>query len=254
MSKTEVKLNEGERIDPLGGGYSIVVSKDHIFGTDAVLLANFSKIRKNDTACDLGSGCGIIPLLWCKKESGRLFAVEIQKKACAQFEKSLSLNLLEGRISVLNRDLRELKGALPFGAFDLVTMNPPYKKVGAGIESVSESDKIARHETMCSIDDCCEAASKLLRFGGRLCLCHRPERLCDVISSMKKNGIEPKRLRFVSKNAESAPWLFLIEGKRGAQSFLNIEKNLYIETADGKMSPELCEIMGDYAKESMMQP
>ena len=66
---------------------------------------------------------------------------------------------------------------------------------------------------------------------------------------MKKNGIEPKRLRFVSKNAESAPWLFLIEGKRGAQSFLNIEKNLYIETADGKMSPELCEIMGDYAKE-----
>lgn len=251
MSKTEIILGEGERIDPLGGGFSIVVSKEHIFGTDAVLLADFSRIKRSDTACDLGSGCGIIPLLWCKKQTGSIFAVEIQKKACAQLEKSLSLNSLEKRVQVQNCDLRELKGVLPFGAFDLVTMNPPYKKVGAGIESVSESDKIARHETMCGIDDCCEAASKLLRFGGRLCLCHRPERLCDVISSMKKFGIEPKRLRFVSKNPESAPWLFLVEGKRGAQSFLTVEKNLYIEASDGKMSPELCRIMGDYAKERL---
>lgn len=249
VSKTEIKLCDGERIDPLGGGISIVVSKEHIFGTDAVLLADFSGIKKSDTACDFGSGCGIIPLLWSKKESGSLFAVEIQKKACSQLEKSLFLNKLENRIQVINCDLRQLKGILPFGSFDLVTMNPPYKKVGAGIESVSESDRIARHETMCGIDDCCEAASKLLRFGGRLCMCHRPERLCDVISSMRKFGIEPKRLRFVSKNADGAPWLFLIEGKRGAKSFLNIEKNLYIETQDGKMSPELCRIMGDYAKE-----
>lgn len=251
MSKTEIQLNEGERIDPLGGGFSVVVSKEHIFGTDAVLLADFSGIKKNDTACDFGSGCGIIPLLWCKRQTGKIFAVEIQKKACFQLERSIALNSLEERVSVLNCDLRQLRGVLPFGEFDLVTMNPPYKKVGAGIESMSESDRIARHETMCSIDDCCEAASKLLRFGGRLCLCHRPERLCDVISSMKKSGIEPKRLRFVSKNAESAPWLFLIEGKRGAKSFLNVEKNLYIETADGKMSAELCSIMGDYAKETL---
>ena len=251
MSKTEITLNEGERVDPLGGGFSIVVSKDHIFGTDAVLLADFSAVKKNDKACDLGSGCGIIPLLWCKKETGSLFAVEIQKKACAQLEKSLCINSIENRVSVHNCDLRRLKGVLPFGEFDLVTMNPPYKKVGAGIESVSESDKIARHETMCNIDDCCEAASKLLRFGGRFCMCHRPERLSDVISSMKKFGIEPKRLRLVSKNSKSAPWLFLIEGKRGAKSFLNIEKNLFIETEDGKMSPELCKIMGDYAKEKV---
>ena len=80
MSKTEIELNEGERLDPLGGGLKIIVSKEHIFGTDAVLLASFSDIRKNDTACDLGTGCGIIPLLWCKKETGKLFAVEIQKR------------------------------------------------------------------------------------------------------------------------------------------------------------------------------
>lgn len=246
MSKTEIELYEGERIDPLGPNRSIIVSKDHIFGTDAVLLASFANIRKKDIACDFGTGCGIIPLLWSKNETGKIFAVEIQKKACSQLERSLSLNGLSERITVINHDLRDLKGVLPFGTFDLVTMNPPYKKVGAGIESVSESDKIARHETMCGIDDCCAAAAKLLRFGGRFCLCHRPERLCDVMVSMRKYKLEPKRLRFVSKNENSAPWLFLIEGKLGANSFINIEKNLYIETSDGKTSKELEKIMGDY--------
>lgn len=210
------------------------------------MLASFANIRKKDTACDFGTGCGIIPLLWSKNETGKIFAVEIQEKACSQLERSLSLNGLSERITVINHDLRELKGVLPFGTFDLVTMNPPYKKVGAGIESVSESDKIARHETMCGIDDCCAAAAKLLRFGGRFCLCHRPERLCDVMVSMRKYKLEPKRLRMVSKNENSAPWLFLIEGKLGANSFINIEKNLYIETSDGKTSKELEKIMGDY--------
>lgn len=249
MSGTDIVLNEGERIDPLGGGLSVIVSKDHIFGTDAVLLASFSSIRKRDVACDLGSGCGIIPLLWCKKQTGSLTAVEIQKKACFQLERSLRLNGLCERVKVVNHDLRELGGVLPFGAFDLVTMNPPYKKVGAGIESASESDRIARHETMCGIDDCCAAAAKLLRFGGRLCLCHRPERLCDVLESMRRHKLEPKRLRFVSKNGGSAPWLFLVEGRLGAKSFINIEKNLYIEAPDGRMSEELKEIMGNYAEE-----
>ena len=244
----EVTLRPGERIDPLGSKMKIVVSKEHIFGTDAVLLSSFANIRKKDRACDLGSGCGIIPLLWCKGETGEITAVEIQKKACEQLENSLRLNSLEERVKVVNCDLRALKGVLPFGEFDLVTMNPPYKKVGAGIESVSESDRIARHETMCSLDDCCEAASKLLRFGGRFCLCHRPERLSDVIESFKKFKLEPKRLRLVCKNENSAPWLFLIEGKLGANSFLTVEKNLFIETADGKMSPELALIMKDYSE------
>lgn len=245
----DIVLSPDERIDPLGGGLSIVVSKEHIFGTDAVLLASFAGIKKNDVACDLGTGCGIIPLLWSKKQTGDIYAVEIQKKACAQLEKTLELCSLKERITVVEHDLRALKGVLPFGAFDLVSMNPPYKKVGAGIESVGESDKIARHETLCTIDDCCAAAAKLLRFGGRFCLCHRPERLADVMISLREHRLEPKRLRFVSKNPQSAPWLFLLEARSGGNSFLNIEKNLYIETADGSISPELADIMGNYREE-----
>ncbi len=94
---------------------------------------------------------------------------------------------------------------------------------------------------MCSIDDVCAAAAKLLKFGGRLCLCNRPERLSDVVFAMKNNGIEPKRLRMVSKNPDEAPWLFMIEGKKGSKPFMKIEPQLYITSENG-FSEELSRI------------
>ena len=119
------------------------------------------------------------------------------------------------------------------GGFSLVTCNPPYKAGSAGIESLIPAHRIARHEVMCDINDVCAAANKLLKFGGRLCLCNRPERLGDVITAMKNNNIEPKRLRFVSKNSSTAPWLFLIEGKKGSKPFMKVLPQLYVMGENG---------------------
>ena len=150
------------RKEYLGSGITAFVSQSHGFGTDAVLLADFAAPSKRAVCCDLGSGCGIIPLLWCKKETGNITAVEIQPLGAKQIEKAVEFNFLEGRLTAINSDLKDLKGKVPFGAFDVVTMNPPYKANGAGIESASCADKIARHETMCSLTDICETAKKLL--------------------------------------------------------------------------------------------
>lgn len=242
----DIKLNETEKLEPLGKNMSIIVSKAHTFGTDAILLADFSNPKKKETLCDLGTGCGIIPLLWCKKETGEITAVDIQSAACGQLTRSLSLNGLTERVKVVNADLRALKGVLDFGSFDLVTMNPPYKPVGTGIESESEADKIARHETMCTVDDAVKAAASLLRFGGRFCMCHRPERLCDIICSMRENKLEVKRLRFVCQHEGKPPWLVLIEGKRGAKSAVTVEKNLIMQNADNTDSDDIKRIFFDY--------
>ena len=110
-----------------------------------------------------------------------------------------------------------------------MTCNPPYKASGAGIESGIDSERIARHEIKCDIRSVCAAAARLLRFGGRVCLCQRPERLADVLCAMREYGLEPKRLRMVAKNAESAPWLFLVEGKKGSKPFLQVLAPLLIE-------------------------
>ncbi|MGN0468815.1 MAG: tRNA1(Val) (adenine(37)-N6)-methyltransferase [Acutalibacteraceae bacterium] len=239
-------LSADERLEPLGKNMNIVVSDAHTFGTDAVLLSDFAGIKRSDIACDLGTGCGIIPLLWLKKETNKVFAVEIQQKACRQLEKTLKLCGLENRLEVINADLRSLKGVLPLGEFDLVTMNPPYKPVGTGIESASESDKIARHETMCTVEDAVCAASKLLRWGGRFCLCHRPERLCDIIVAMRKFGVEAKRIRFVCEKEGRAPWLVLVDGRRGGKPGVTIEKNLLMKNSDGTESDEIAGIFEDY--------
>lgn len=241
-----VELLPDEKIEPLGNGVQIIVSESHTFGTDAILLANFASIRRKDKACDMGTGCGIIPMIWCKGETKEITAIDIQTKAVEQLEKTIGINKIEGRITPVNCDLRALKGVLDFGSYDLVTMNPPYKPVGTGIESISEAERIARHEVTCNIDDAVSAAARLLKFGGRFCMCHRPERLCDIIVAMRQGGIEVKRIRFVTQRADTVPWLVLVEGKRGSKSSVTVEKNLVMFGADNKPTDEFRAMFGDY--------
>ena len=234
--------------EPLGGGMEIFVSESYHFSTDTILLADFSKPAGKKLCADLGSGCGTIPLLWLKGDSRiSVTAVEIQEDACRLLRDSVALNGLEDRLRVLNVDLKNLKGSLPFGAFDLVACNPPYKQGGTGITNPEEKKLIARHESECTLDDVCEAASNLLQFGGRFCICQRPERLADVMESMRKFSIEPKRLRLVQQRKSKAPKLFLLEGRRGGKrGFLDVLPTLFIEDESGGFSKEMLEIYDDY--------
>lgn len=216
------------KFEKLSENISICVSRDHGFGTDAFLLADFCQHKKNDIACDLGTGCGIIPLIMQRSAPPKItYAVDIQEKAIEQLNISLEKNNITN-IKAICADLKELWQNAPLGTLSLVTCNPPYKAANAGIESSLDSHKIARHEILCNINDVCLAAYKLLKYGGRLCLCNRPERLSDVIFAMKNNNIEPKRLRFVSKNETSPPWLFLIEGKKNSKPFMQVLPQMYV--------------------------
>jgi len=231
----------------LGSDVYVLISKQHSFGTDAVLLADFSNAKMKDRICDLGTGCGIIPMLFFRNKCGKeITGVEIQEKGYLQAVKSAQISNATEKITFLNHDLKDIKSIISAGSMDLVTMNPPYKSANTGIISSDSADKIARHETECTLDDICSCANYLLNFGGRLCLCNRPERLCDTISAMKNNNIEPKRLRFVTKNADSKPWLFLIEGKKGSKPFLEVEKNLIMYKNSSELSDEVIKIYGEY--------
>lgn len=247
MLTNNVQLFEGEHIEDLGEGIGLVVSKQHTFGTDAMLLASFASPKKYDIACDFGSGCGIIPFLWLRDGKCKsIDAVEIQENACEQMHRSLALNNTD-KIKVHNIDLKNIND-FESGSFDLVTMNPPYKIAGGGIKNDDEGSTLARHETACNIDDIAKSAARLLKFGGKFCICHRPERVFDAMVAMRNNGIEPKRLRFVSKKGDTQPWLVLIEGKRGAKNGLKVEAQLVAYKEDGTLSDEMLEITEKYRK------
>ena len=238
-----------EHIEILGEGVSLIVSPEHTFGTDALLLNAFANVKKTDKAIDLGTGCGIIPFLWLrdKKAEKYRFAVEIQENACDQFLRSKELNKDE-TLTLFSGDLKD-ENTIPYREFfDVVTMNPPYKIAGAGIKNESDSATIARHEVMCNIDDITACASRILKFGGKMCICHRPERTLDALESMRRNGVDPKLIRFVQKTGETAPWLVLIQGRKGSSPGLKVEKPLLMQKSDGTPTDEILEITEKYRK------
>lgn len=238
------------RIEQIGGRVEVLVSDRHTFGTDSLLLSDFAAPRRKDIACDLGSGCGIIPLLWFREPETaprEAWSVDIQPEATEQVTQSIARSGLQDKLHPLNADLRKLKGKLSAGGFTLVTCNPPYFRVGSGQLSETDSDRIARHETKCTPDDFCATAAYLLGWGGRLCVCHLPERLTDVLYAMRTHDIEPKRLRFVQQTAEDAPWLLLCEGKRGAKPGLQVCAPLMMRK-NGQPSAEMQRIHRLYGK------
>ena len=237
----------------IGKGVSVFTNENHTFGTDAVLLADFAGIQKNEKPCDFGTGCGIIPMIWARDEvcKNEIHAVEIQKEACEIFEKTIKENNFEDKIKISNSDINFIKEHFSHSSFDVVTMNPPYFEKNSGKESPNESVRIARHEIMSDIFSAAKSASYVLKYSGRFCVCHRAERLCDVYEAMRKNNIEPKRLRHVMNYPDSSPWLVLVEGRKGGKNKLVTLPPLVLYNKDKKPSEEYERIYSAfYEKES----
>lgn len=238
---------ENLKLEPLGNGISVYVSGEHTFGTDAVLLSHFAKLKNTKKAIDLGTGCGIIPLILCRENPPKqIIGVDISNQAIEQLNLSITHNKLEGILSAICSDLNDLKGKVEFGCFDVVTCNPPYKAEGAGIKSSSDADILARHETACSLEDVIRVAAKLLQTSGRFFICQRPERLGDIICLMRQYKIEPKRLRTVHKKVGCEPWLVLIEGRKCSAPNMRIDPPLFVYKQNGEYTDEMLNIYSVY--------
>lgn len=238
-------MDQSIKLSPIGDGIEIYVSAHHTFGTDAVLLSHFAKATKRDRLVDLGTGCGIIPFLMLRDGNcERAVGVDISAEAIDLAEKTKKKYDLQKFTAVLS-DLKELKGRVDFGCHTLVTCNPPYKASGAGIKNPDSVLSTARHEVACNLEDIISVSAKLLQTSGRLCMCHRPERLAELMSLMRQYKIEPKRLRLVCQRKGEEPWLVLVEGRRCGKTGLRIEPDLYIEE-NGALSDEMIRIYGPY--------
>ncbi len=241
-----------ERTEALATNLNIYVSDAHIFTSDAIVLADFCAPRHKDKCCDLGTGNGIIPLLWQRDfKPKEIVGVELSESAVQLFTKTLNENNLADKIKLVHQDLRKLKGVLPNEYFDVVSINPPYKKLGTGIVNEGEDYKNARHEFTCTLDDAAQAAALLLKFGGRFCICQRPERLPDIFAAMRKFKIEPKSMREVIQRIGKEPSLVLVEGKKGSAPGFRILEPLILETTDGEYTDKAKELFLSYKHKEM---
>lgn len=224
------------------GGPRFQIGDSFPIGTDAVMLYAFCKELHAKKILDLGSGSGVIgQMLAFDDEAVFVTGMEIQPEAAAESLANAEENKLASRYSVLCADIRDHRNHLTAGAFDLCVSNPPYYPKRSGKTSEDERIKTARSENECTLADICRAASYAVRWGGKFCMVHKPERLAEVIYTMHENGLEPKRLRFVRHTNTSAPSIVLIQAVRGAKPGLVLEDDLIL-TENGHDSREACAI------------
>lgn len=242
----EIELKENERIDDLEFKNLKIIQNEEgfCFGIDSVLLSDFAKeIKKEATVLDLGTGTGIIPILLCgKTKLKKVIGVEIQKEVATMAKKSIKLNNLENKFEILNENILNLNNIYTKQTFDVVVTNPPYKKRDTGIINENEKKIISRHEVTADLEDFIKISRDLLKDKGEFYMVHRPERLVDILSLMRKYKIEPKILRMVYSQKNKEPKLILIKGIKNAKPFLKVEKNLYIYNEDGKYTEEILKI------------
>jgi tRNA1Val (adenine37-N6)-methyltransferase len=240
-------LKAGERLDDLHrNNYKIIQHPGFFsFGMDAVLLSAFAKIHKNEKHLDLCTGNGIVPLLLAARYQNLALSfcgVEIQEVLADMARRSVAINGLDGKIDIVCGDIKQSLSFFGHSSFDVITANPPYMEAGSGFKNESYEMTIARHEVLCTLDDVCASAAKLLRFGGRFYMVHRPGRLADIVSSLRNHGLEPKVLRFVHPKAACLPNTLLVMAAKGGKPHLNVDVPLIVYDEAGKYTREVYEI------------
>lgn len=206
----------------LNGKLRIIQSRQgYRFSVDALLLAEFVLIKDEGLVIDLGAGSGIISLfLATKRKVGFIVGIEFQKELASQAQRNVALNELERKIAIIQGDLRHLPLARGFA--DVVVCNPPYRQQRSGRINPDESKAIARHEIAANLDAILTAAKALLKPGGRLTLIYPANRLTEIFTKMRTEGLEPKRLQIIFPDSASYAKLALIEGRLQGKSGLKI--------------------------------
>ncbi len=239
------ELKSGERLDDLQRkGYGIIQNPEAFcFGMDAVLLSDFARVKAGGACLDLGCGNGIIPILMAaRNETANFTGLEIQAYPADMARRSVTLDGLEERISIVEGDLRDAVGIFGASSFDVVTANPPYITDNRGIPNENDALTIARHEVRCTLEDVVAAAAAVLKRGGHFYMVHRPMRLVEIIMRMAAHGLEPKRMRLVYPYIDREPNMVLIEGVAGGRPQLTVEPPLIVYEAPGKYSQEILKI------------
>jgi tRNA1(Val) A37 N6-methylase TrmN6 len=240
-------LQGDERVDYLLDERMKIIQSPSVFAfsLDAVLLAEFVYVPiQKGRLLDLCSGNAVIPLLLSERTKGMITGVELQDRIYDMAVRNVKLNHLQERIQMIHGDIKDMPGKLGHGKFDVVTCNPPYfNTLGEQEFNKNEYLAIARHEIYCTLEDVASVSSKLVRAGGKIAFVHRPGRLTDLMTLMRKYNIEPKRIRFIHPRIGKEANMLLIEGIKGGKPDLKVLDPLIVYGEDDNYTKEILQIL-----------
>lgn len=235
-------IRENERVDDLQrNGLRIIQNPAAFrFGMDAVLLADFTRLRPREAVADMGTGTGILPLLLSQKEESCTFeAIELQPDMADMAARSVKLNGLEERIRVHAVDMRRAYETIGREKMNAVVCNPPYGKRGGTLTNDAASVVLARHETDCTIEDVAASCAAVLKNHGRLSIVFPAQRMLELCDALRKSRLEPKRIRMVCAHVDNPPYLVMIEAMKNAKPHLLWMPPLVVYHADGTETDEI---------------
>ncbi|WP_062350058.1 tRNA1(Val) (adenine(37)-N6)-methyltransferase [Bacillus kwashiorkori] len=242
-----VQLKEDERLDYLLAENLRIIQSPSVFAfsLDAVLLAKFTYVPiQKGKIIDLCTGNAIVPLLLSTRSKAKIFGVEIQERLYDMGKRSIEYNELQEQIELVHGDVKEMPKFMGYQKFDVVTCNPPYFPVtDRGIINEKQPFAIARHELYLTLEEAIQVSGQLVKPGGKVTFVHRPGRLLDIITSMRLNNIEPKRLRFVYPKKDKDANTILVEGMKDGKKDLKIEPPLFVYDENNQYTTEVKEIL-----------
>ncbi|HEY2989471.1 MAG TPA: tRNA1(Val) (adenine(37)-N6)-methyltransferase [Candidatus Binatia bacterium] len=233
----------------LRGRLSVIQSKTgYRFSLDALLLAHFAAAQGAERVIDLGTGNGVVALILAALGPAlKVTGLEIQEPMAQRAARSVALNDLTGRVSIVQGDVRKIKRNFSAGRFDVAVCNPPYRGLGSGRINPDGEKRVARHEIAADLPDFLRAAAYLLRRGGRIAVVYPATRMVDLLHTMREARLEPKRIRLVHSFAESGAAFVLAEGIKGAGSELKIMPPLIVYAKEREYTPEMSAILAGEA-------
>ena len=188
------------------------------FTSDSVLLSKFADVKNGDNIADFCAGSGVVAyhlyaLNRTEKQRLTFTLFELQESLSNLSKKTAKLNGFDnfsfvcGRLQEIPEEYRE--------KFSLILCNPPYEKGGFDNESYEKA--ICRKEITIDLGEIVKAAAFALKYGGRIAMVHRADRVAEVCYTLRAANIEVKKLQFVSGTDGAEPYLVLIQGVKGGK-------------------------------------
>jgi tRNA1Val (adenine37-N6)-methyltransferase len=226
--------------------YGIAVKGDPVADLTEDLAAEQKARATYEKLIDLCTGNGILPiLLYAKTEAKSIVGLEIQEEIAEMAGRSIEMNGISDRVEIVTGDVKDASKIFGASSFNVVSCNPPYMIADHGIRNPNDAKYIARHEALCTLEDVVRETSRLLKANGRCYFVHRPFRLVELFSEMRKNKIEPKRMRLVYPYVDKEPNMVLVEGVKGGKPRLKVEQPLIVYKDKNVYTDEIISIYRD---------
>ena len=226
----EITLNEYEVLeDMMIDGLKIVQdTRLYRFTSESVLLSRFAHAKKNDVVADFCAGSGIVAFHFyalnrAKLRDLRFTLFEMQPQLSALSQKTAAINgfdnfsFVQGKLQEIPKEYNE--------KFSLVLCNPPYEN--GGFDNDEYCKAVCRKEITINLKEIAAAANFALKYGGRLCMIHRADRLAEVCYTLHEAKLEVKKIQFVGGRYGSKPYLVMVEAVKGGKPHTELLDTIY---------------------------